>query len=112
MGTVDAATKTLQQRYISSRFSSVDEWPPYQPKHYTTLAFIHNKGKFTDAVRFSVAQELAIAGKIHVAQPCKLSDFNISMTKNISDIFLPVNAPDGSSCSYRRCTWNRKNSFG
>ena len=96
MGTVDAATKNLQQRYISSRFSSVDEWPPYQPKHYTTLAFIHNKGKFTDAVRFSVAQELAAAGKIHIAQPYKPTDLNVSMTKNISDIFLPVKAPDGS----------------
>ena len=53
----------------------------------TTLAFIHNKGKFINAVRFSVAQELAVAGKIHVAEPCKLSDLNISMTKNISDIF-------------------------
>ena len=101
MGTVDAATKNLKQRYISSRFSSVDEWPPYQPKHYTTLAFIHNKDKFTDAVRFSVAQELAVAGKIHVAQPCKLSDLNKCITKNISDIFLPVKAPDGSLMALR-----------
>ena len=79
---VAAATKQLQQRYISSRFSSsVDEWPPYQPKHYTTLAFIHNKGKFTDAVRFSVAQDLAVAGKIHAAQPYEHSDVNVSITK-------------------------------
>ena len=91
------ATKQLQQRYISSRYSSsVDEWPPYQPKQYTTLAFIHNKGKFTDAVRFSVAQGLAVAGKIHIAQPYKLADLNVSMTKHISDIFLPMKAPDGS----------------
>ena len=97
MRTVADATKQLRQRYNSSRFSSsVDEWPPYQPKHYTTLAFIHNKGKHTDAVRFSVAQELAVAGKIHTAQPYKLSGTNINMTKSISDIFLPVKAPDGS----------------
>ena len=94
---VAAATKQLQQRYISSRFSSsLDEWPPYQPKHYTTLAFIHNKGKFTDAVRFSVAQGLAVAGKFHTAQPCEHSDVNVSITKSISDIFLPVKASDGS----------------
>ena len=94
---VVAATKQLQQRYISSRFSSsVDEWPPYQPKHYTTLAFIHNKGKFTDAVRFSVAQGLAVAGKLHTTQPYEHSDVNVSITKSISDIFLPVKAPDGS----------------
>ena len=93
---VAAATKQLQKRYISRRFSSsVDEWPPYQPKHYTTLAFIHNKGKFTDAVRFSVAQELAVAGKIHTA-PYKHSNFDVSITKSISDIFLPIKAPDGS----------------
>ena len=94
---VAAATKQLQRHYISCRFSSsVDEWPPYQPKHYTTLAFIHNKTKYADVVRFSVAQELAVAGKIHTAQPYKLSDLNVNMTKNISDIFLPVKASDGS----------------
>ena len=91
------ATTQLQQRYINSRFSfSVDEWPPYQPKHYTTLAFIHNKGKFTDAVRFFVAQELALAGNINATQLCTLSNSNTNMTKNISDIFLPVMASDGS----------------
>ena len=91
------ATTQLQQRYISSRFSfSVDEWPPYQPKHYTTLAFIHNKGKFTDAVRFFVAQELAVAGNINATQLCTLSNSNTNITKNISDIFLPVMASDGS----------------
>ena len=97
MGTVADATKQLQQRFISSRFaSSVDEWPPYQPKHYTTLAFIHNKGKYTDAVRFSVAQELAVAGKINTSQVYKHSDSNANMTKSISDIFLPIMASDGS----------------
>ena len=95
--TVADATKQLQQRYISSRFlSSVDEWPPYQPKHYTTLAFIHNKGKFTDAVRFFVAQELAVAGNINATQLCSQSNLNTNMTKNVSDIFLPVMASDVS----------------
>ena len=97
MTTVADATIQLQQRYISTRFSSsVDEWPPYQPKHYTTLAFIHNKGKFTDAVRFFVSQELALAGNINATQLCTLSNSNTNMTKNISDIFLPVMASDGS----------------
>ena len=97
MTTVADATTQLQQRYISSRFSSsVDEWPPYQPKHYTTLAFIHNKGKFTDAVRFFVAQELAVAGNINATQLSSRSNLNTNMTKNISDIFLPVMASDVS----------------
>ena len=97
MGTVADATKQLQQRFISSRFaSSVDDWPPYQPKHYTTLAFIHNKGKYTDAVRFTVAQELAVAGKINTCKVYKHSNSNASMTKSISDIFLPITSADGS----------------
>ena len=91
------ATKQLQQRCVSSRCSStVDEWPPYQRKHYTTLAFIHDKSKFTDAVRFSVAQELAVAGNINISQFYGHSNLNANMTKNISDIFLPVTASDGS----------------
>ena len=98
MSTVSDATKRLQQHYISSRFSSsVDEWPPYQPKHYTTLAFIHNKGKSTNAVRFSVTEELAVAGKINASQICKHTDLlNTNMTKNISEIFLPAKNFDGS----------------
>ena len=95
MITVADATTQLQQRYISSRFSSsVDEWPPYQPKHYTTLAFIHNKGKFTDAVRFFVAQELAVAGNIIATKLSSHSNLSANMTRNISDIFLPVRASD------------------
>ena len=94
MTIVADATTQLQQRYISSRFSSsVDEWPPYQPKHYTTLAFIHNRDRCTDAVRFAVTQELAVAGKINASQVHKCSHLSNNMTKNISDIFL---ASDGS----------------
>ena len=94
MNTVDYATKQLCQRYIKNRFpSSVDEWPPYQPKHYTTLAFIHDKSKL---VRFYVTQELAVAGNINTPQLYKHSNLNANMTKNISDIFLPITASDGS----------------
>ena len=90
-----AATRRLRQCYISSRYLSVDEWPRYQPKHYTTLAFIHNKGKCTDAVRFSFTHKLAAAGNINPSQQYKYSE-NVSITKNISDIFLPIMASDGS----------------
>ena len=102
MNTIDGATQQLQERHMSNRFlSSVDEWPPYQPKHYTTLAFIHNKGKHTDAVRFSVAQELAVAGKINSSEFHKHTKLNVGMTKNISDIFLPIVHSDGSSVDLR-----------
>ena len=98
MSTLNDATQQLLQHYINNRFfCSVDEWPPYQPKHYTTLAFIHSKGKHTDAVRFSVTQELAVAGKINQSEIPKHSNLNVSMTKNISDIFSPIVLSDGSS---------------
>ena len=97
VSTVAYATKQLQQCYICSRCSStVDEWPPYQRKHYTTLAFIHDKSKFIDAVRFSATQELTVAGNINTSQLYRHANLNASMTKNISDIFLPVTASHGS----------------
>ena len=98
VSTVADATKQLRDRYISSRFSSsVDEWPPYQPKHYTTLAFIHNKNKFSDAVRFSFTQSLALLGKVNTLQQYEKSTLNAAnLTKDISDIFLPIIASDGS----------------
>ena len=97
LSTVYNATKQLQKHCINSRFStSVDEWPPHQPKHYTTLAFIHNKDKRTDTVRFSVSEELAVAGKIDTSQLYKHTDLNASMTKNISDIFLPAESSNRS----------------
>ena len=79
--TVADATKQLQQHYISNRYSSSDDWPPYQPKNYATLAFIHNKGKFTDAVRFSVTEEFAVAGKIGSSQVYRHSVSHANMTK-------------------------------
>ena len=100
---VTDATTQLQRCYISSRFSSfIDEWPPYQPKNYTTLAFIHNKGKYTDAVRFSVPQGLAIAGKINLSQSYTHSQLTANTTRKISDIFLPDMASDGSFVDLRK----------
>ena len=100
--TVADATTQLQLQYISSRFlSSVDEWPPFQPKHYTALAFIHDKDKSTDAVRFFVAQKLAVAGHIDTSQFHRHLSLNANMTKNISDIFLPVTASDESFVDLR-----------
>ena len=97
MNTINDASQQLQPRYINSRFSSsVDDWPPYQPEHYTTLAFIHGKGH-TDTVRFSIAQELAVFGKINQSEIPKHLDLNVSMTKKISDIFSPIVLSDGSS---------------
>ena len=47
-------------------------------------------------MRFSFTQELAVAGNINPSQSYKYSDLNVSITKKISDIFLPIMASDGS----------------
>jgi len=50
---------------VASRFAvEEDEWPPYQPKHYTTLALIHHKDKPTDTKVLSVTRQLAIEGNL------------------------------------------------
>ena len=82
----------------------MDEWPPHQPKRYTTLALIHHKDISTDAIVISVTQELAVAGKFQPkVEGLSSSGDGISQvpnmysntTKNISDIFVSVTASDG-----------------
>ena len=82
--TLIAANDHLQKCYINSRYSpTVDEWPPYQPRHYTTLALIHHKDKCTDATVISVTQELAVAGKIQPkVEDLSSSGGSISQTLN------------------------------
>ena len=80
-----------------------DEWPPYQPKHYTTLALIHHKNQSTDATVISITQELAVVGKIQTKVEDLSSHNSISQapniysntSKKISDIFVSVTDRDG-----------------
>ena len=100
------ATKDyLQKRYADTRYlAAVDEWPPYQPRHYTTLAIIHHKDKYTSPAVLSVTKELAVAGKFQ-SNLEGLTSSNDSMsqasnlfsnaTKNVSDIFAPFTTSDG-----------------
>ena len=95
----DSTSDTLQDQYISSRFFIVgDDWPPYQPKHYTTLALIHYKEKHTDKALISFSKELANKGKLVSKQnkvDSKLTHHNddyqtrqhSNTMKNISELF-------------------------
>ena len=74
----------------------MDDWPPYQPKHYTTLALIHSRGKSPDAAVISVTQELAAAGNIAESLTSRNIKKQSMVTKKISDIFLPAKAVDGT----------------
>ena len=100
-----AANDYLQKCYINSRYSpTADEWPPYQPRHYTTLALIHHKDKCTDATVISVSQKLAVAGRFQTkvkglsesdGSIPQMPNIYLNTTKNISDIFTSVIANDG-----------------
>jgi len=98
---VFTAANHLCEIYKASRFcSSVDDWSPYQPKHYTTLALIHGRGMRTNATVITVTQELAVAGRITTdfsSQSCVGTDQSkyAGATKNISDIFTPVLTTNG-----------------
>jgi len=89
----------LKDRYTESRFSPTeDDWCPYQPKHYTTLALIHSRGKSTDVAVISVTQEFATAGNIATDSASQaLGDTKIysRVTKDISDVFKPITGTDG-----------------
>ena len=53
-GIVQDVSETLHKQYKASRFSVEEyQWPPYQPKHYTTLALVHHKDKPTDTKIFT-----------------------------------------------------------
>ena len=53
----------MHKTYGKRQNVSTDEWPPYQPKHYTTLALIHVE-KHTSTEVISVTKEWASKGKI------------------------------------------------
>ena len=90
---VQDASNTLRYRYIANRFAVEEhEWPPYQPKHYTTLALIHHKGKPTDTTVLSV---LAAEGNLTVDSKSK--EIYRNTTKNISDLFTAQKNSDGST---------------
>ena len=89
---MSTARRHLCGRYTQGRFNyGSDEWPPYQPKHYTTLALIHRKGRHTDAEVIAVSQELANEGKVISGSfsNTQFSDRSQLYTKDISEIFAP-----------------------
>ena len=83
------AVNHLHKTYGKRHIVSTDEWPPYQPKHYTTLALIHVE-KHTSTEVISVTKELASKGKIENKKDniLKHHDDDICyQSKSIAEIF-------------------------
>ena len=82
---VQRAANHLQENYIKSRFYyPPNDWPPYHPKHYTTLALIHHKGRVKSKI-FSIQQELVTEGNLSQIQPS--SSNKNHYIKDISELF-------------------------
>ena len=85
---VNASIDQLRRQYISTRFSfTMDDWPPYQVKHYTSLTLIHSRKK---SLETTVTQKPAITEKnVPEFVPQTVENYRryFVATKNISDIF-------------------------
>ena len=80
----------LCNSYVKGRFNfKCDEWPPYHPKHYTTLALVHYKGRHTDTRVVTISQELVSKGKILPENYSHYQSVENSKiyTEDISEIF-------------------------
>ena len=95
---MNSTSSILRGQYTYSRFSvEGDDWPPYQPKHYTTLTLIHYKEKYTSKKVISFSKELASKGRLikqrevhsNLTQhndECETRQHSNTM-KNISELF-------------------------
>ncbi|XP_065916596.1 uncharacterized protein [Dysidea avara] len=103
--TVQEAFSVLRDRYVTGRFyMSGNHWPPYQPKHYTTLALIHYKEAYADTKVISI-KKLAIKGKA-IPGECDSSPTEFDgigtrsggdIFKNISELFALPSTADKST---------------
>ena len=101
------ATNILQHLYKTDRYKTTeDDWPPYQPEHYASVALIHHKDKLaTTKTVISVgikmhggeiaSQNTFSAKQPQVASKQGASDANdyfkiCHTTKDISEIFTPL----------------------
>ena len=81
------ATNLLCARYKQNRFiQSVDDWPPYRPKHYTPLTIVHHEQMRTESEVKNVAQETSATDIWTETQSSEIYNRAI---KNINDLFVP-----------------------
>ena len=82
------ATNLLCVRYTQNRFiPSVDDWPPYHPKHYTPLTIIHHGQVRTESEVKNIAQKTSTTDIWSEMHCC--SEVYTNAIKNISDLLVP-----------------------
>ena len=80
----------LKGRYKCTRFTNEqDEWPPDQPKHFTSLALIHHKGGHTEreviAITKATDNDDAMSSGNASSEP---SQEQVKISKDIKEIFV------------------------
>ena len=87
---VKEVSRYLKSRYVRTRFTSEgEEWPPDQPKHFTSLSLIHHKGGRTKKEVIAVT-EATRSGDTDAIMSSSQMFFRQSKTsKDIKEIFAP-----------------------
>ena len=99
-GVIIQVSNQMQQYYIKERYKiSGNDWPPFQPEHFTSVALIHHKEKHVTVREVIAVSSLTRAGNVRVDD----SSFNWSQnteqsvgmtTKDIKEIFTPLQKSD------------------
>ena len=86
---INHVSNQMQQYYIKERYKiSLDDWPPYQPDHFTSVALIHHKEKHR-----------TIREVISVAQKAHRGITGCQSTKDITEIFKQQNSDTHSTAA-------------
>jgi len=90
----------LQIKSIKSRYHSTpDDWPLYQPKHFTGVALIHHRRGRIKKQMIQVIASIQQQGNFALTEEA-LSNVTESRTecaKDLSEIFIPIENEDGTS---------------
>lgn len=85
--------KHLRTFYQKTQFiSAKDEWPPDQPKHFTTVVLIHHKNRRTKRELIALIEDAKSSDIIQASQNASSTSKTgtSKMLKHISEIFMPV----------------------
>jgi len=88
---VSTATGQLQKLYIQERYRfSEDDWPQYQPKHFTSVALIHHRENFTTTREIVAIANIMHKGEVNVTTNA-IKDHNQSSRTYVSDCKVSSN---------------------
>ena len=99
-GVIIQVSNQMQQYYIKERYKiSGDDWPPFQPEHFTSVALIHHKEKHVTVREVIAVSSLTRAGNVRVDDSSfrwsQNSEQFVGMTtKDIKEIFTPLQKSD------------------